>query len=181
MRDMYELEEIIENPEKHVFLIDDDHKADWALRKIAEERKEAERIKAIAEQQIEELQMKIKYAEEVAERKTAFLKGCLAEYFQKVPHKETKKQRQESYKLLSGSLILKLPKQKMVKDDEKLIEYFRSNGMEEFIKTKESPKWEEFKKQLQIIDGNVVDTATGDVIDAVRVEETTGIFDVKIG
>ena len=179
MRNMYELEEIMENPEDHVFLIDDDHKADWALRKIAEERKEADRIKAIAEQQIKELQMKIKHAEEVAERKTAFLKGCLAEYFQNVPHKSTKTQ--ESYKLLSGSLIFKLPKQNMVKDDEKLIEYFRSNDMEEFIKTKESPAWGEFEKQLQIIDGNVVDTATGDVIDAVRVEETAGIFDVKIG
>lgn len=179
MRDMYELEEIMENPEEHVFLIDDDHKADWALRKIAEERKEADRIKAIAEQQIEELQMKIKHAEEVAERKTAFLKGCLAEYFQNVPHKSTKTQ--ESYKLLSGSLIFKLPKQNMVKDDDKLLEYFHSNGMEEFINTKESPAWGEFKKQLEVIDGNVVDTATGDVIDAVKVEESAGIFDVKIG
>lgn len=179
MNDIYGLEEIMENSEEHIFLIDDDHKADWALRKIAEERKEADRIKAIAEQQIEELQMKIKHAEEVAERKTVFLKGCLAEYFQKVPHKATKTQ--ESYKLLSGSLVFKLPKQNMVKDDEKLIEYFRSNGMEEFIKTKESPEWGEFKKQLQIIDRNVVDTATGDVIDAVKVEESAGIFDVKIG
>lgn len=179
MSDIYELEEIMENSDENIFLIDDDHKADWALRKIAEERKEADRIKAIAEQQIEELQMKINHVKETTDRKTNFLKGCLAEYFNKVPHKTTKTQ--ESYKLLSGSLILKLPKQNMVKDDDKLLKYFHSNGMEEFIKTKERPAWEEFKKQLEVIDGNVVDTATGNIIDAVKVEESAGIFDVKIG
>lgn len=161
------------------FKIDNDKKADWALNIIAEERKEAERLKELAKQQIEEIEMKIKYIEEKSERKTAFLKSCLAQYFETVPHKATKTQ--ETYKLLSGSLIFELPKQNMVKDDDKLLEYFHSNGMKEFIKIKESPAWEEFKKQLEVIDGNVVDTATGDVIDAVKVEESAGIFDVKIG
>lgn len=161
------------------FKIDNDKKADWALNIIAEERKEAERLKELAKQQIEEIEIKIKYIEEKSERKTAFLKSCLAQYFETVPHKATKTQ--ETYKLLSGSLIFKLPKQNMVKDDDKLLEYFHSNGMEEFIKTKESPAWAEFKKQLEVIDGNVIDTATGDIIDAVKVEESAGIFDVKIG
>lgn len=159
------------------FKIDNDKKADWALNIIDEERKEAERLKELAKQQIEEIEMKIKYIEEKSERKTAFLKSCLAQYFETVPHKATKTQ--ETYKLLSGSLVFKLPSQKMVKDDEKLLEYFKQNNMNEYIKTKETPAWNEFKKNLSIVDDKVIDTSTGEVVDVVKVEETAGSFEVK--
>ena len=180
MSEIFELEEVLEQPEdtEKSFSITDDNTADWALKKIAEERKEVERLKALAEQQIEEIELKIKHLEETTERKTAFLKGCLAQYFETVPHKATKTQ--ESYKLLSGSLVFKLPKQTMVKDDAKLLEYFRQNGMEEYIKTEEKPVWGEYKKLLSIVDGQVVDTVTGEVVDVVKVEEEPGKFDVKV-
>ncbi len=179
MSEIYELDEILEQPEdmSKGFSIKDDNVADWALRKIAEEQEEFDRLKGLAEQQIEELRLKIKHLEETAERKTSFLKGCLAQYFQTVPHKSTKTQ--ESYKLLSGSLVFKLPKQSMVKDDEALLEHFRQNGLQEYIKTEEKPMWGEYKKNLSIVDGKVVDTTTGEVVDAVRVEEAPGTFDVK--
>lgn len=159
------------------FKIDNDKKADWALNIIAEERKEVERLKELAKKQIEEIEMKIKYIEEKSERKTAFLKSCLAQYFETVPHKSTKTQ--ETYKLLSGSLIFKLPKQNMVKDDTKLLEYLKENKMTEYIKTEEKPVWNEFKKTLSIVDGKVVDTSTGEVVEAVKAEEVAGVFDVK--
>ena len=180
MSEIFELEEVLEQPEdaEKVFYISDDYTADWALKKIAEERKEVERLKALAEQQIEEIEMKIKHLEETTERKTAFLRGCLAQYFETVPHKATKTQ--ETYKLLSGSLVFKLPSQKMVKDDEKLLEYFKQNNMNEYIKTKETPAWAEFKKNLSIVDDKVIDTSTGEVVEVVKVEEISGSFDVKI-
>lgn len=179
MSKIYELEEVLEQPEddQKGFFIDDDATADWALRKIAEEKAELERITAIANQQIEELQLKIKHLEEVAERKTSFLKGCLAQYFQTVPHKSTKTQ--ETYKLLSGSLVFKLPKQNMVKDDEQLVEHLRQNGLEEYIKTEEKPVWSEYKKNLAIVDGKVVDTTTGEIVKVVSIEEVPGTFEVK--
>lgn len=179
MSEIYELEELLEQPEDEakVFAITDDNTADWALKKISEERKELERLKAIAEQQIEEIQLKVKHLEESTERKTSFLKGCLAQYFETVPHKATKTQ--ETYKLLSGSLVFKLPAQKMVKDDEKLLEYFKQNNMSEYIKTKETPAWAEFKKNLSIVDDKVIDMSTGEVVEVVKVEETAGSFDVK--
>lgn len=179
MSEIYELEEVLEQQEdaEKGFSITDDNTADWALKKIAEERKELERLKSIAEQQVEEIQLKVKHLEETTERKTAFLKGCLAQYFETVPHKATKTQ--ETYKLLSGSLVFKLPKQNMVKDDAKLLEYFHKNNMEEYIKTEEKPVWSEFKKTLSIVDGNVIDTSTGEIVEAVKAEETPGVFDVK--
>ena len=179
MSEIYELEEVLEQPEdeRKGFSINDDNVADWALRKIAEEQAELDRLTNLATQQIEELQLKIKHFEEVTERKTAFLKGCLAEYFHTVPHKSTKTQ--ESYKLLSGSLVFKLPKQSMVKDDEELIKHFKKCGLQEYIKTEEKAIWGEYKKNLSIIDGKVIDTTTGEIVNAVKVEAVPGSFEVK--
>lgn len=178
MSEIYELQEALEQPdEKKEFFINSDYVADWALREIAKEQEELERLVSIAEQQIEEIKLRIKHLNETAERKTTFLKGCLNQYFQTVPHKSTKTQ--ESYKLLSGSLVFKLPKQTMVKDDAQLLEYFHKNDMCEYIKTKEEPAWGEYKKSLAIVDGKAVDTTTGEVVDVVRIEEVPGTFEVK--
>lgn len=179
MSKIYELEEVLEQPEDEQkgFSINDDAVADWAVKKIAEEYAELERLKAIAEQQIEEINLKIKHEEEVVNRKTSFLKGCLNQYFHSVPHKATKTQ--ESYKLLSGSLVMKLGSQKMIKDDAELVTYFHQNNMPEYIKTEEKPMWAEFKKDLAIVDGKVVNVATGEVVEAVRVEHIPETFEVK--
>ena len=184
MSEIYELEEMLEDletqeePDTERFEIIDDNFADWALRKIAEVQKEYERLASIAMMQIEEINAKLKHMEEKAERRTSFLKRCLYRYFQTVPHKATKTQ--ESYKLFSGSLVFKLPAVKMVKDDEELLKYLRSNNLNQYIKVKEEPAWVEFKKNLEIVDGVVINTLTGEVVEVVKVEEDAGSFEVKI-
>lgn len=169
----YDLEENTEG-----FSIKDDKTADWAVKKIAEERAELERLKTLAEEQMQEIKDKVKYTEELTERKTSFLKSCLAQYFETVPHKETKTQ--STYKLLSGQLVFKKPKQKLVKSDDDLIAYFKKNNMTEFVKIKEEPAWVEFKKNLEIVDDVVVNTMTGEVVEVVKIEEDAGSFEVKI-
>ena len=72
--------------------------------------------------------------EELTERKTSFLKSCLAQYFETVPHKETKTQ--ATYKLLSGQLVFKKPKQKLVKSDDDLIAYFKKKQHDGVCKNK---------------------------------------------
>lgn len=179
MSEIYELEEVMEQSEdeRKGFSINNDVVADWAIRKIADERKELERLRDIAEQQIAEIDMKMRQEEKNFEKRTSFLKECLRQYFNIVPHKTTKTQ--ESYKLLSGSLVMKLGGLKMVKDDARLVEYFHQNGLSEYIKTKEEPKWAEFKKNLSIINGNVIDTTTGAIVDVVKTEPVADVFDVK--
>lgn len=160
------------------FVIDSDEKADWALRKISEDQQEFERIKAIAESQIMELQMRIAQEQAKVESKTSFLKGCLRSYFETVPHKSTKTQ--ESYRLLSGSLVKKVATQKIVRpDDEDLIKYLRDSGQDCMIRVEEKPAWADLKKNLQIIDGNVVDMSTGAIMDILKVEEVPEAFDIK--
>lgn len=165
-----------EGPRK--WRIADDECADWAVAKIAEERAELARIKALADEQINRIMEKVQAAEKRCENGTAYLTSKLAEYFNTVPHKKTKTT--ESYRLLSGTLKMKLGGVSMKQDDEKLLEYLKASGHEDMIKTTEKPKWGEFKKRLEIIGGQIIDNTTGEIVEGVEVIETPNAFSVDV-
>lgn len=158
--------------------IADDETADWAVAKIAEERAELTRIKALADEQISRIMEKVRAAEKRYENGTAYLTSKLAEYFSTVPHKKTKTT--ESYRLLSGTLKMKLGGVSMQQDDEKLLEYLKASGNADMIKTTEKPMWGEFKKNLQIVDGVVVDKNSGEIVEGVAVIEKPDTFSVDV-
>lgn len=168
---MYELNES--------FVIDNDNKADWALRVIRDNQAERDRLIDIAKNQIEELKAQIEEITTKYDNKSSFLKSCLAMYVKSVPRKETKTQ--ETYQLLSGKLIVKKPAQKMVPNDEALVKYLASEKLPELIKAVYKPDWAEFKKSLNIVDGNVINTTTGEVVpsDVIAIEDVPSTFDVK--
>ncbi len=158
--------------------IADDGAADWAVRKIAEEKAELDRIKQLAEEQIEKIQQKVDAAERRYTNGTRFLTSKLAEYFETVPHKETKTK--HSYRLLSGSLVKKIGGTTMKQDDEKLLEYLKACGDTDMIKVEEKPRWGDFKKRLEIVGGSVVDSETGEIVEAVHIETKPDTFSVDV-
>lgn len=89
-----ELEQVdlgtVEQGERAPFRITDDRCADWAIRKIAEERSEYNRLKDLADQQKAAIEEKVEAARRRMENGTAFLTSCLADFFNTVPHKTTK-------------------------------------------------------------------------------------------
>lgn len=155
-----------------------DEAADWAVAKIAEERAELARIKALADEQINRIMEKVQAAEKRCENGTAYLTGKLAEYFGTVPHKKTKTT--ESYRLLSGTLKMKLGGYSMQQDDEKLLAWLKASGNTDMIKTTEKPMWGEFKKNLQIVGGVVVDQNSGEIVEGVEVIEKPATFSVDV-
>lgn len=167
-----------EDAPRPAWRIADDGCADWAVRKIAEERAELARIKELADAQIHRIEEKVAAAERRCENGTRFLTSKLAEYFQIVPHKVTKTK--HSYRLLSGSLSLKLGQPAMKQDDEKLVQYLKDSGQLEFIKTEEKPKWGDFKKQLQIVGASAVDKETGEIVEGITIETKPDTFSVDI-
>lgn len=167
-----------EQPEGTYWRIADDACADWAVCKIAEERAELNRIKALADEQISRIMDKVEAAEKRYQNGTAFLTSKLAEYFQTVPHKKTKTK--HSYRLLSGTLSMKIGGVTMKQNDEKLLEYLRSSGNEDLIQTTEKPKWGEFKKRLEIVGGVVIDQNTGEIVEAVEVITKPDTFSVDV-
>lgn len=159
---------------QEAFRIDNDKKADWAIAQIKEAEEERDRLISLAAMQIEELEDRIEELTSKCENETKYLKSLLAQYFETVPHKETKTL--ETYKLLSGSLIYKKPSTKINHDDEILVELYAGTDL---VETKKSFRWGEFKKDLLIDDGKVIDTVTGEILDCCTVEEVPASFDIK--
>ena len=165
--------------EKKAFVIDDDNKADWAIRKIDEERQEFNRIRELAEEQTARIEQKVEAAERRFNQRTSYLRSLLGSYFMQVPHRKTKTQ--ESYRLLSGSLVLKLPKVKPVYEEDELVKYLKESGMPDYIKTDEKARWGELKKLLDLSQGkHPVIKDTGELVECIRVEETPAEFKVEV-
>lgn len=177
-----ELEQIdfgsIGQEERPRFKIEDDGLADWAVRKIAEERAEYERLKALGEEQIAAIEEKLAAAKRRYENGTAYLTTCLARFFDTVPHKKTKTT--EKYRLLSGTLTLKKGGVKAEADDETLVPWLRANGLGEFVKVKESAAWGDLKKKLTFVGGVATIEETGEIVEGVTVTEAPDAFKVEI-
>lgn len=164
--------------ERPPFRITDDRCADWAVRKIAEERAEYERLKELADEQIAAIQDKVDAAKRRFENGTAFLTSCLSDYFRLVPHKSTKTT--EKYRLLSGTLVLKKGGTKATTDDEKLVTWLKANGYADLVKVEESAKWGELKKKLTFAGTIATITETGEIVEGVTAYEDPDTFSVDV-
>ena len=164
--------------ERPPFRITDDRCADWAVRKIAEERAEYERLKELADEQIAAIQDKVDAAKRRFENGTAFLTSCLSDYFRIVPHKSTKTT--EKYRLLSGTLVLKKGGTKATTDDEKLVTWLKANGYADLVKVEESAKWGELKKKLTFAGTVATIKETGEIVEGVTAYEAPDTFSVDV-
>jgi len=172
------MDQIEETRQEEEFVVDNDKKAEYCIRKIKAEQAEHDRLMELVNAEIEELNLKALELDNKLESETKYLKSLLYGYFQTVAHKETKTQ--ESYKLLSGSLVYKKPAVTIVRpDDEKLVAYLENAGREDMVETKKTAKWGEVKKTLTIsYDGQVI-SEDGEILDFIATEEKAGEFNVK--
>ena len=154
--------------ERAPFRITDDRCADWAIRKIADERSEYDRLKALADEQIAAINEKVAAARKRMENGTSYLTSCLADFFATVPHKETKTT--EKYRLTAKTKL----------DETKLVPWLKANGYGELVKVEESTRWADLKKLLSYTGDIATLTETGEIVEGVTVYETPGIFTVDV-
>lgn len=171
------------------FVIDSAKKADWAIGKIAEERKRKDFFVDCAKAEIEKLQNQIKDAEQKCDNSTSFLIGCLGKFLEQddVPSKKTKTQ--ISLKLPAGKIIKKLPKvEYTMADGEKVTESKSDEGFlkeigelnPDFIKTKAEVNWSELKKCIIADeDGNVLLKETGEYVESLSTKMTLPEIEIK--
>ena len=171
------------------FEIVDASTADWAISKIAKERKRTQYFVDVAQKEIENLEKQIKDMEDKCERSVQYLSGCLGKYLERddVPTKKTTTQ--ESITLPAGKIIKKFPK----------IEYKMANGIDvakgkskesfvsevsdidnTLIKTKLEVDWAKLKTRLGVTeDGNVIYKDTGEFIESIVAQKTLPSIEVK--
>ena len=171
------------------FEIADASTADWAISKIADERKRTDYFVECANKEIEKLKAQIKEMEEKCERATSYLSGCLGKYLERdeVPKKKTATQ--ESITLPAGKIIKKLPKTEYImssgeavtkhKGDDDFIKEVKELD-KKLIKTIKEVDWATLKKNItNTEDGTVIYKETGEVIESLSTRQTLPSIEVK--
>lgn len=161
------------------FVIDSDEKAEWALKKIKEAEDEHDRLMALIEQEQASLNERRETFDRALERETDFLKSALNTYMRTVKCKATKTQ--ESYQLLTGKLVRKMPSVDFNVDSEALVNWLRVNGRDNLVQVVEKPRWSDLKKLLKadIESGSAVIESTGELVEGVKAVESPEKFSIK--
>lgn len=183
MRDIFEdyldsMEVLSGAPAGDSFSIDDDLTAEWAIRKIAAERAESQRLNGVRRAMVEQYTQDIADEDARCARRCAHLERLLADYFATVPHKKTKTQ--ATYALPSGKLVMKQPPTQFKRDDAALGQWLKASGYNDLVETKLEPKWGELKKRgVQALeDGQCVLEETGEIIPGVTAAVPAPVFQV---
>lgn len=177
-----------ENPEG--FVIDNAEKAEWALKKIRDERESRDYLIDACKKEIERLQTKIKETEDKCDAKTSWLLSKLDQYLDEdgVPARTTKTQKK--LELPSGKIIRKLESREIcvarngntgtkLKEDEELLEFIKENYPEDIV-VKESCNWKDFKSKLMITDEGDIITEDGLSVDCLFGRIVPPSVDVKV-
>lgn len=161
------------------FVIDSDVKAEWAVRKIRERRRECERIVALCNMQKAFYTDQAMKEQQQAERDNAYLMDLLAAYFETVPHRKTKTT--ESYRLAIGVLKRVQPSPEIRRDSAKedLLAWVKSNAPH-FLKVTEDVDWAGLKKECEITEAGVIYKETGEIVTGVEVIPRAVRFDVEV-
>lgn len=178
--ELYDESVLPEGEESEKFVVDNDIKADWCIKKIKQKYEERDRLKAIAVTDIEVLNNKMIELDEKCERETGYFKYLLYDYYNSIAdEKKNETKTKIKYKLLNGSLVYKKPKSKLIKDNEQLLEWLKKNDRAEFIETKEDIKWADLKKNIDISTDMPVIKDTGEIIQGVKLEQVNFEFIVE--
>jgi phage host-nuclease inhibitor protein Gam len=169
--------QIIDEEVQEGFVISNDNLAEWALKKIAEERAESQRYINVCETMINDYRLKIQKEQEKLESKTGYLKAKLQEYFATVQHKTTKTQ--ETYKLPSGTLKMKYGTPEFKVDNEKLVKWLEDSKLDTFVKTEKMAQWGELKKTITVSFDKIL-TADGEVVDGVTASDRPDSFEIEV-
>ena len=185
----YESELMYEEQDEE-FQIKDAKTADWAIGKIAEERKRRDFFVDCAKAEIEKLKQQIEDAERKCENATNYLSGKLGQFLEleEVPKKKTTTQ--WLVQLPAGKIIKKLAKKEYIMADGGAVTSAKSNEAflaevkeidPAFIKTKEEVDWSALKKKLTMDeDGGVLLKDTGEYIESLTTQETLPSIEIKI-
>lgn len=162
------------------FFIADDSTAEWAIRKIKEDEAERDRLVKLANEEIIQMQNRIKDIMAEYDAKTSFLKAKLYGYMAVCETRKT--DTQESYKLLSGKLVKKYASASITKPTDANMDAciaYAATNYPEFVRTTKSIDWTGFKKMFKLDGDTVINPTTGEVIDFIPVTEIEEKFEIK--
>lgn len=170
-------EQVEQDDDKKRFRIEDDQSADWALSKIIEAKNELDKIQSFAKSKVDN----IKTWEEESSKKHLnsidYFESILADYAMR---KRQERPDFKSIKLPNGKFEFRKKQPKWEYDEKKIVKTLKENGMEGFIRVKESPDKAAIKKNLIVQNGKAINPETGEFVEGITVIDQGEGFNVKV-
>lgn len=160
-----------EQEERAGFVIDNDQKADWAVRRIAELEADTQKWKDYYKVQSERVAQS-------NQQSIDYFTSLLESYFETVPHKATKTS--EKYKLPSGVLVRKAQAPEYERDDAQIIAWCAENAPS-CVENVPKLKWTALKGLITENNGQAVEELTGEVIPGIKIIPRDPVFAVQKG
>jgi len=165
------------------FLIDNDQKANWALRKIRHLKQKKKENKEFAETEIKAIQKEIDEVNEWLESENEsldndieYMEGMLRVYAEQLKEDDPKL---KTHKLPFGQLQFRKQRDKWKYDNDKLLEFVEKN-LKDTIKIKKKVDKRKLKKKIRVVGSKTVVADTGEVVEGIEVTERGEKFKVKV-
>lgn len=163
--------------ERESFIVDNEQKANWALRKIRQLQEKRVANIELAENEIERINMWLDDINSELEQSIDFFTGLLEQYHRRIFEQDPKA---KTIKLPHGKLKMRKQQPEFIRDNDKLLSWLKQSNKTDYIVVKESPDWAQLKKTLQVAGNALVDTETGEVVEGVEVVEREPKFSVEV-
>lgn len=146
--------------------IDNNQKADWALRKIAALKEQNQEVEQMALREYERIDKWSKRETESNKASIEFIQQKLTEYLYDLRKKDPK----AKIKLPHGMVSTRKVPAKFEYDEKKTINSLKSMGLIDFIKIKESIDKAKLKKSVNVANGKAIN-ADGEIIEGITITE----------
>jgi len=164
------------------FVIDNDQKAHWALRKIKHLKNKKKENDEFAETEIETIQKEIDEVNSWLESENSSLNNDIEYLEMKLKYYalDLKDDDPElkTHKLPFGQLQFRKQKKKWKYDDSKLLEFAEKN-LKDAVKIKKRVDKRKLKQKIKVVGDKAVVADTGEVIEGIKVIERGEKFKVK--
>lgn len=159
------------------FVVDDQNKANWALRKIKEMQKEIDEAEEFVQ---EETRRNNEWLKSIKSNKQADIDhftNLLMGYAVTLSKDDPKF---KSLNLPSGRFGFRKQQPKWEYDNEKAVESLKRAGLSDFIRVKEEPNKADIKRGFHVTNGQAVNPDTGEIIEGITVTEQEDSFNVVV-
>lgn len=152
-------------PLRERFRIASDDQANWAVRKIAQARRDLAKAETLAEAEIARVTAWLDGQRKDAMRTVGFFESLLREYY--LP-RFASDPRLRTIKLPAGKVQVRAQQPEFQRDEAALLAWLKKREMMDYIERIERPRWGELKQHVRVAEnGLCIDAVTGEIVDGV--------------
>lgn len=159
------------------FIVDDEQKANWALRKIGELQKEMKDNTRLAEKEIDKIKRWEKQQNNRLSESVNYFEGLLADYARQKREQDPKF---KSLSLPNGRIGFRKQQPKWIYDDKTLLKYLERTELDELIRVNKAPNKSEIRKVFDVVGDKVVNKETGEVVEGIEIVHRDETFNVRV-